>query len=953
MGPPFDPYYNWLGIPAAEQPPHYYRLLGLAPLESNPTVIEHAADRVMIHLRTFAAGPHGVASQQLLNEVATARVTLLDAARKSRYDADLQARLGLTGARPAPANRESRLPQATALPPMPVQVPVPLQPTGQPMASLAAVVPVAIKTAPTLRKSRPGRKRAGEVANPEAAAIINTVKIVMGALGGLSMAILLVWLVFGIDALGLFPKKGKEPEEFNNHVASDADAARGSAAATQQESTEPPPAMKQFDGALAAFKQGQYQQALSGIDAALKSLPKDPVLHETRALCLFALGRYKDAAATLHSLRASAPGMDSRSMRSLYGNADDYTLQLRKLETHVKNNPTDAPAMFVLAYHSLVNGQNDTAIKALQEVVKLQPKNATAQRMLAALAPPEEQPKDTPPPAPDPPSPPETPFVVAPTPPTPAGAAADARQPDPSEEAQKAKFEEFKSLYSKEFADAERASAREKFPDFLIAKADAIKSDPVARYAILWQAYTRLISAKDFHTAVEIVDLLEQEYQVDELEMRVQTLKAASAARQTAAEKQSLARCFAYLAELALRRQRMDHAPTLSRMAENLSRTLQDKAFRERTITLKEEVEKAQAEWGKVEGARKTLEATPDDAAAALVVGRYRCLVAGDWATGVPVLAMGGADPVAAAARLDLGGASDPKAAATIADAWYDLAKSDDKLKPLYARALHWYRKAVANSTGADQVPWLQRVELIEGLQLPERYLVAVHDSGTREPLPPFVSMFFRNVEFKPIDCIARLDRAVVIASPWTIDSATSIYCKPGLTKAMVPTNVLAANVPREYQVSVRVRNYYSGPDGPFVIGLVGPKGQFAVVLDMPIATEFGAYITLSDGKPLEQNPTLVRYARQHILGEETVLVQVRRNGVTVQIDNRVVTQFEGDLDKVASLDWTIPKFNGLRLGAHQGSYLVSSWFLQPVARAPRLGKTPEPPAVPGLPNAP
>jgi hypothetical protein len=51
MGQSFDPYYNWLGIPEAEQPPNYYRLLGLAPLEANLSVIEHAADRAVCSIR--------------------------------------------------------------------------------------------------------------------------------------------------------------------------------------------------------------------------------------------------------------------------------------------------------------------------------------------------------------------------------------------------------------------------------------------------------------------------------------------------------------------------------------------------------------------------------------------------------------------------------------------------------------------------------------------------------------------------------------------------------------------------------------------------------------------------------------------------------------------------------------------------------------------------------------
>ena len=46
----FDPYYNWLGIPPSEQPANHYRLLGVQQFESNPSVIENAADRQMKHL---------------------------------------------------------------------------------------------------------------------------------------------------------------------------------------------------------------------------------------------------------------------------------------------------------------------------------------------------------------------------------------------------------------------------------------------------------------------------------------------------------------------------------------------------------------------------------------------------------------------------------------------------------------------------------------------------------------------------------------------------------------------------------------------------------------------------------------------------------------------------------------------------------------------------------------
>ncbi|MCP4888695.1 MAG: hypothetical protein GY904_19030 [Planctomycetaceae bacterium] len=83
---PFDPYHMWLGIPPEDQPPHHYRLLSIAVFEKNLDVIEAASQRQISHLRTYATGPNSELSQELLNEVAVARVTLLNPARKAEYD---------------------------------------------------------------------------------------------------------------------------------------------------------------------------------------------------------------------------------------------------------------------------------------------------------------------------------------------------------------------------------------------------------------------------------------------------------------------------------------------------------------------------------------------------------------------------------------------------------------------------------------------------------------------------------------------------------------------------------------------------------------------------------------------------------------------------------------------------------------------------------------------------
>lgn len=88
----FDPYYKWLGIRPEHQPPDHYRLLGLDTFESDTDVIQSAAERQMAHIQSYKIGPQSDLSQRILNEIAKAKVCLLNPAKKSDYDRGLHQR---------------------------------------------------------------------------------------------------------------------------------------------------------------------------------------------------------------------------------------------------------------------------------------------------------------------------------------------------------------------------------------------------------------------------------------------------------------------------------------------------------------------------------------------------------------------------------------------------------------------------------------------------------------------------------------------------------------------------------------------------------------------------------------------------------------------------------------------------------------------------------------------
>jgi hypothetical protein len=87
----FDPYETWLGIPTDRRPHTHYDMLGLTLFESDPDVIDQAALRRMSRIRQHQIGPHSDLSQEILAELARARLILMDPDRRADYDAKLRA----------------------------------------------------------------------------------------------------------------------------------------------------------------------------------------------------------------------------------------------------------------------------------------------------------------------------------------------------------------------------------------------------------------------------------------------------------------------------------------------------------------------------------------------------------------------------------------------------------------------------------------------------------------------------------------------------------------------------------------------------------------------------------------------------------------------------------------------------------------------------------------------
>lgn len=196
MAGDFDPYHKWLGIPPQERPLHHYRLLSLGLFEDNADVIQNAADRQMAHVRTFQGGPHSALSQKLLNELAAARVCLLDTRRRAEYDAELRAALAPPIAvPPAPTP-----PVAAAAPRAIVRPPPPRHVAAAPIQAGGMAVPATMPSAAPLELQL---DLAGNSAAPTARRSENrlSVQLIAAAIGA-SMLAVLATVVYWLNTRG-------------------------------------------------------------------------------------------------------------------------------------------------------------------------------------------------------------------------------------------------------------------------------------------------------------------------------------------------------------------------------------------------------------------------------------------------------------------------------------------------------------------------------------------------------------------------------------------------------------------------------------------------------------------------------------------------------------------------------------------------------------------------------
>ena len=135
----------------------------------------------------------------------------------------------------------------------------------------------------------------------------------------------------------------------------------------------------------AAFKAGDYNGAIYAWKHAVIDDPKNPVLMMMLGQALFAAGRFEEAAGAtqmaMHAIPKEKWGVVASNYKDLYGNAQDYTTQLRALEKAVGEKPNDPAQRFLLGFHYAYLGYPQQAVDQLDLGLKIAPQDEMAKAL--------------------------------------------------------------------------------------------------------------------------------------------------------------------------------------------------------------------------------------------------------------------------------------------------------------------------------------------------------------------------------------------------------------------------------------------------------------------------------------------------------------------------------------------------------------------------------------------
>ena len=150
-------------------------------------------------------------------------------------------------------------------------------------------------------------------------------------------------------------------------------------------------ALTSRDRGLAAFRDGRYREAADAFRLACETNQGDPAAELYAGHALFAIGRYHDGVKYLRRALELQPRIAflTFDMRDDYRDRTEFEQQFKALEEALRIAPRDEDRLFMLGYVLYYGGQRDRAYEPFARLLRIDPRDSVARRLMEACQPPD------------------------------------------------------------------------------------------------------------------------------------------------------------------------------------------------------------------------------------------------------------------------------------------------------------------------------------------------------------------------------------------------------------------------------------------------------------------------------------------------------------------------------------------------------------------------------------
>jgi choice-of-anchor C domain-containing protein len=251
----------------------------------------------------------------------------------------------------------------------------------------------------------------------------------------------------------------------------------------------------------------------------------------------------------------------------------------------------------------------------------------------------------------------------------------------------------------------------------LLRQAEKTKDDSAARFVLLREAANVAARAGDFDAACRALEVLEKEFAVDGVSLRVTALGAAALEAKTTLAQKAVVEAGLDLLNEAVAAESFEAGRDALKLAQAAAGEAKSLALTGRVKSRREEFDEIVKEYEAVKAARAKLKDNPDDATANSVAGKFLCVRQGRWDRGLPLLARGAGTMLKALAAADLAKPDQAGKQVEVGDGWWSMAESQSGTAKgaLQDRACHWYAQALPHLTGITKTRVEKRLQSAEG----------------------------------------------------------------------------------------------------------------------------------------------------------------------------------------------------------------------------------------------